>query len=247
MQTTAFVIKQPYSVHLCSLDHYCKHMHALILGPTGTAGSEVLNQALAHNDITRVTVLHRRSTGITHTKLDEIMHSDFTEYLGLEKVFASVDVCFFCLGISQMKERNWDRFFKISHDFPVSLAKALMAQNPDVKFCFLSGQGADPTGMSKLAFAKAKGAAETSLRKLGLKHLYIFRPGYIHPDKSNPGRTIGERISGFLFPVLRFIIPQFVIRAKVLAIGMIQVGLHGYPEVLLDNQMIKKAANSVGD
>ncbi len=214
-------------------------MHALILGPTGTAGSALLKLALADHRIRKVTTLHRRSTGARHPKMQEIVHSDFTHYEGLESVFETVDVCFFCLGISQLKEKNRERFFQITHDYPVALAKALLASNPSVTFCFLSGQGADPSGKSNIPFAKAKGAAENSLSNLGLKHLYIFRPGYIHPEKPIPGRMLGERISGFLYPLLKQILPRFVIKTEELARGMINVGLKGYPEQLLHNQMIK--------
>jgi uncharacterized protein YbjT (DUF2867 family) len=218
-------------------------MHVLILGPTGTAGSALLTQALADYKISRVTTLHRRKTGIQHHKLQEVLHSNFTNYTGLESLFATIDVCFLCLGISQLKEKDRDRFFQITHDYPVALAKALFKANPSVVFCFLSGQGADPTGKSKVAFAKAKGAAENSLNDLGLKQLYIFRPGYIHPDRPRSDRPIGEKVSGFLYPVIRYIFPRFIITAEQLAKGMIHVGLHGYPEKLLDNQMIKAVTN----
>lgn len=215
-------------------------MHVLILGPTGTAGAAVLEQSLANPNIDRVTTLHRRRTGKQHPKLNEIVHTDFANYTGLEPVFASIDICFFCLGISQLKEKNRERFFQITHDYPVTLAKALFRRNPSITFCFLSGQGADPSGKSNIAFAKAKGAAENSLTNLGLNHLYIFRPGYIHPDKPHANRTPGERISGIFYPVLKHLLPQFVISTEELAQGMINVALKGYPIRLLDNEMIKE-------
>ena len=141
-------------------------------------------------------------------------------------------------------ERKGERFFRITHDYPIALAKALLNANPAVTFCFLSGQGADPSEKSRVAFAKAKGAAENSLNKLDLKQFYIFRPGYIHPDRPRPDRPVGEKISGFLYPALRFILPRFVIQAKELAKGMINVGLSGYKERLLHNLMIKDAAKN---
>jgi uncharacterized protein YbjT (DUF2867 family) len=213
-------------------------MHVLILGPTGTAGHAVLQAALADVRIDRVSTLHRRRTELQHPKLNELVHTDFTEYTGLDPLFASIDICFFCLGISQLKEKDRVKFFKITHDYPVSLAKSLHTSNPDVTFCFLSGQGADPTGKSSIAFAKAKGAAENSLSALGLKRLFIFRPGYIHPDNPHPGRLFGERVYGFLFPLLKNIIPSLVIRAEELARGMINVGLNGHTETVLNNKMI---------
>lgn len=216
-------------------------MHALIFGATGTAGSAVLTKCLAHPEIQRVTVLHRRSTEVSHPKLQERMHADFTDYSGLEPLLASVDICFFCLGISQVKERNREQFYRITHDYPVEAARALMAANPEVTFCFLSGKGADPTGRSAIPFAAVKGLAEQSLRALGLKRLHIFRPGYIHPDAAHPGRIWGERLSGFLYPLLKVLTPGFVVHVNVLADAMIRVALHGHEQEVLDNNDIKRA------
>jgi uncharacterized protein YbjT (DUF2867 family) len=221
-------------------------MHVLILGPTGTAGSTLLKYALEDPRVDRVTTLHRRKTNVQHERLNEVIHVDFSDYKGLHNLFVTVDVCFFCLGISQLKEKNRERFFQITHDYPVALAKALLPANPSVVLCFLSGQGADPSGKSRVAFAKAKGAAENSLSNLGLAQLYIFRPGYIHPDNPRPERPIGERISGFLYPILRYLFPTFIIRAEQLAKGMIEAGLKavhknekGVP-IVFHNQDIKK-------
>lgn len=220
-------------------------MHVLIFGPTGTAGSTVLSHCLAHPDIQRVTVLHRRSTGIENPKLQERIHADFMDYTGMEPLFETVDVCFFCLGISQLKEPDRELFFKITHDYPVAAASALHASNPEIRFCFLSGAGADPTGKSVVPFAAAKGLAEQSLVSTGLKHLYIFRPGYIHTDNGHNGRIFGERLSGFLYPMLRHLTPGFVIHADELAQSMIQVALRGYERQVLENRAIKGVGSSV--
>jgi len=129
---------------------------------------------------------------------------------------------------------------RITHDYPVAAAKALYNCNPDVRFCFLSAAGADPTGKSAIAFAAAKGLAEHSLSSFGLKNLYIFRPGYIHPAHPFNGNPNGERFSGLLYPVLKYLTPGIVIHANVLAAGMLEVALHGSSEHIFTNQMIKR-------
>jgi uncharacterized protein YbjT (DUF2867 family) len=43
----------------------------------------------------------------------------------------------------------------------------------------LSGSGADPTGRSRMAFARYKGEAETALAAAGFPRVYIFRPVHL--------------------------------------------------------------------
>jgi hypothetical protein len=60
-------------------------------------------------------------------------------------------------------------------------ARVLRSSSPDAAFSFLSGNGADPTGRSRLAFARYKGEAEKALLAAGFPRVYIFRPAYIYP------------------------------------------------------------------
>ena len=57
------------------------------------------------------------------------------------------------------------------------------ASSPGAAFSFLSGSGADPTGRSRMAFARYKGEAEKALLAAGFPQIYIFRPAYIYPVK----------------------------------------------------------------
>ena len=48
-------------------------------------------------------------------------------------------------------------------------------------FCLLSGQGANQTQTSKVAFTRCKGEAENRLKDMGFPALHLLRPGYIYP------------------------------------------------------------------
>ena len=70
---------------------------------------------------------------------------------------------------------------RITVDYTVEFARVLRASSPNATFAFLSASGADPTGRSRMAFARYKGEAEKTLFASGFPHVYIFRPAYIYP------------------------------------------------------------------
>lgn len=75
-------------------------MTILLFGATGLAGSGVLRACLADAAVTEVRALLRRTTGVQHLKLREVIHYDYLNYLSAADAFSGVDACFFCLGIS---------------------------------------------------------------------------------------------------------------------------------------------------
>jgi len=63
----------------------------------------------------------------------------------------------------------------------IEFARVLHASSPGAAFSFLSGSRADPTGRSRISFARYKGEAEKSLLATGFPRVYIFRPAYVYP------------------------------------------------------------------
>jgi hypothetical protein len=51
----------------------------LVLVATGMVGGYALRYALEHPAVERVTVIGRRTLGISHTKLNEILHPNFSD------------------------------------------------------------------------------------------------------------------------------------------------------------------------
>ena len=81
----------------------------------------------------------------------------------------------FCLGaytgvVSDAKLRS------ITVDYTIEFGRILAGSSPDAAFSFLSGSGADPTGRSRIAFARYKGEAEKALLAVGFPRVYLFRP-----------------------------------------------------------------------
>jgi len=87
-------------------------------------------------------------------------------------------------------------------DYTIEFARVLRGSSPDAAFSFLSGAGADPTGRSRMSFARYKGEAENALLTAGFPHVYLFRPTHICPMEP-------RREPNFSYRLLRAIYPAF--------------------------------------
>jgi uncharacterized protein YbjT (DUF2867 family) len=217
------------------------HMRLVIVGATGMVGGYALRHALSLPAVERVTSISRRKTGISHPKLDEVLHQDFSDCSGLAQTLASQDAAVFCLGtytgtVTDAEMRT------ITVDYTVEFARVLRSSSPDASFSFLSGSGADPTGRSRMAFARYKGQAEKALLGSGFPRLYIFRPAYIYPVEPRKEPNFSYRLLRSAYPLFQLLFPNQVIRADNLAKSMVDLAIRtdGRTEqVILENRDIR--------
>ena len=193
-----------------------------IVGATGMVGGYALRYALDDLAIGSVMAIGRRELGISHPKLKEVLHHDFADCSALAEVLAGQDAAVFCLGtytgaVSEAELRT------ITVDYTVEFARVLRGSSPEAAFSFLSGSGADPTGRSRMAFARYKGEAEKVLLASGFPHLYIFRPAYIYPVEPRKEPNFSYRLLRWIYPMFRTLFPNQVIRADDLARAMVDV------------------------
>jgi putative NADH-flavin reductase len=73
--------------------------NVIITGANGMIGGLILKNCLNRLDISKVTIVVRKSLGINHPKLEEIIHSDFMNYSDLKNKLSNQDICFFCIGV----------------------------------------------------------------------------------------------------------------------------------------------------
>jgi uncharacterized protein YbjT (DUF2867 family) len=196
----------------------------VIVGATGMVGGYALRYALDHPAVGRVTAIGRRSLGIAHAKLKEVLHQDFADYSALTDALSGQDAAVFCLGaytgaISDAELR------KVTVDYTVEFARVLRISSPGAAFSFLSGSGADPTGRSRLAFARYKGEAESALFAAGFSRIYSFRPAYIYPVEPRREPNFGYRLLRAIYPAFRVLFPNQVIRADDLARAMVDAAV----------------------
>ena len=217
-------------------------MKIIITGATGTAGSEVLRQALADPGISEVLVLSRRPLDVTGAKLKTALLNDFLDYSAVAPQFAGYDACLWCLGISQTEVSKQD-YEIITYDYTLAAARAMQACGDGFRFCFLSGRGADSAEKSSILFARVKGRTENALTRLGRPRTWHFRPGYIHSVTAPPRRRI-ERWIAPLTPLVYRFLPAHIISTVELARAMLAVAKHGAPKPILENDDIRALSNS---
>jgi uncharacterized protein YbjT (DUF2867 family) len=203
--------------------------HLVLVGATGMVGGYALRYALEHSAVERVTAIGRRTLGISHPKLNEILHPNFGDCSALAEPLSHHDAAIFCLGAYTGAVPDAE-LRTITVDYTVEFARVFHTSSPNADFAFLSGQGADPTGNSRIAFARYKGEAENALLAAGFHAVYIFRPAYIYPVKPRTEPNLGYRLLRAIYPVFRMLFPSQVIRADDLARVMVDVAVRGTKE-----------------
>jgi len=218
----------------------------VIVGGTGMVGGYALRYALDNSGVKSVTSIGRKKLGITHPKLKEILHQDFADCSALTDALSGQDAAVYCLGtytglVSDAELRA------ITTDYTIEFARVLRLSSPDAAFSFLSGNGADPTGRSRLAFARYKGEAEKALLASGFPRVYLFRPAYIYPVQPRKEPTFSYRLLRALYPVFRLLFPNQVIRADDLGWAMVDVVLRQTQErqsLVFENRDIRAMVKS---
>jgi uncharacterized protein YbjT (DUF2867 family) len=211
----------------------------LITGATGLAGSEVIRQALMDDEISQVTALVRRPLAVENPKLKVVLHADFKDYSGLADTFAAHDACIWCLGISQTQVTEAE-YIKITYDYVITAAQAMLNANPGISFVFLSGMGADSQEKSRTLFARTKGKAENNLKRLPFKQLFIARPGGIIPVHKKENAAFFEKLAIPFYPIIQYLAPFAMISSVVLAKALLQLAKHGYERTILENMALKR-------
>jgi uncharacterized protein YbjT (DUF2867 family) len=220
----------------------------LLVGATGMVGGYALRYALENSAVGSVTSIGRRKLGISDPKLQEVLHRDFADCSSLSQVLSDQDAAVFCLGAYTGVVSDTE-FRRITVDYPIGFARVLRGSSPNAAFSFLSGRGADPTGRSRIAFARYKGAAENALLAAGFPRVYIFRPAYIYPVEPRKEPNFSYRLLRVIYPAFRLLFPNQVIPADDLARAMVDVALPGTGEhggQIFENHDIRAMVESIG-
>jgi hypothetical protein len=216
-------------------------LNVIITGVTGMVGEGVLHEALLSEDVGRVLVLTRRSSGISHPKLSELIVNDFYDLSPIESQLAGYNACFFCLGVTSVGKKE-EEYRRLTYDLTMSVARSLSKMNPDMTFCYISGKSTDSTEHGKLMWARVKGKTENDLMKLPFKRVFAFRPGYLHPTPGMKNVNKYYKYITWLYPVLRQMAPSTVSTLEELGLAMIHVSERGYGNSILEVKDIISAA-----
>src|ERR1700730_2498104 len=213
----------------------------VVVGASGMVGGYALRYALDHPAVAAASTIGRKTAGLRHPKLKEVVHQDFADCSALAGALADQDAAVFCLGTytSAVPDAELRR---ITVDYTLEFARVLRASSPNAPFAFLSGSGADPTGRSRMAFARCKGEAENALSAAGFPRAYMFRAAYISPVQPRREPNFSYRLLRAIYPAFRVLFPNQVIRADDLARTMVDAAVRGTGEgrtLVLENRDIR--------
>jgi hypothetical protein len=222
-----------------------RNVKIVLFGATGMVGSGVLLECLDSPRVSSIVAINRSLTRRSHPKLREIVHGDFLEFKTISGELAGTDACFFCLGVSSAGMHEAD-YTRLTHDVTLAAAKALLSVSPRLTFIYVSGEGTDSSERGRSMWARVKGKTENDLLAIPFKGAYMFRPGYIQPMRGVRSKTRLYQavydVGGWLYPLLRALVPRFVTTTVNIGRAMIEIALNGYPKPILRSADINAVA-----
>jgi len=207
-------------------ERFAGQKRLVVVGASGMVGGYILRYALENATVGSVTTIGRKTLGISHPKLTDVVHRDFADCSSLAETLSGQDAAVFCLGAYTGAVSDAE-LHTITVDYTVEFARVLHGRSPDAAFSFLSGNGADSTGRSRMPFARYKGEAENALLAAGFPHVYLFRPAYIYPVEPRKEPNFSYRLLRATYPAFRILFPNQVIRADDLARTMVDAAVRG--------------------
>jgi uncharacterized protein YbjT (DUF2867 family) len=220
--------------------HSGKKLSVILTGATGMVGEGVLHQCLQDADIDRVLVVGRRSCGVNHPKMKEVIHQDLLHPEPIREQVAGYDACFFCLGVSSVGMKEHD-YAVVTHDLTLAFAGVLQKANPQMTFCYISGYATDSTEKGRSMWARVKGRTENDLLKL-FPNAFMFRPGYMRPIPGMKHTLKYYKYVDWMYPLLRPLFPRFMGTLEELGRAMIAVAKTGYSSHILELKDIRVKA-----
>src|SRR5687768_12249451 len=121
-------------------------MKLILFGATGMVGSGVLREALADPAVETVLSIGRRSCGVVHPKLRELLLPDLFDFSSVESQLKGWDGCIWAVGISSVG-LDEAAYSKVTEELTLLWARALLRLNPGFSFCYCSAMGADGKSM----------------------------------------------------------------------------------------------------
>jgi len=218
-----------------------KTISVIITGSTGMVGEGVLHECLNDPRIASIVLLNRRSAGITHPRVKEILLNDLFAFTGNEAGLTHFDACFYCLGTTSINKSE-EEYARLTYELTLKIAKPLLQFNPEMTFCYVTAKGTDNSEQGKTMWARVKGKTENDLSKLGFRQFFAFRPFMLTPTKGLLHTHSFYKYISWLFPLGRLFYPEAFCTLKELSLAMIHAGYQGYSkQVITPTDMVKMA------
>lgn len=213
----------------------------IITGTTGMVGEGVMQRCLENPAIEKVVAISRKPNGHQHPKLQEIIHSDFTDLHAIESQLTGCDACFFCAGISSVGISK-EQYEKITYELTLGFATTLAKLNPQMTFTYVSGKGTDSSEKGKSHWAAVKGKTENDLKKLSFKNVYAYRPGVMKPMEGALHVLSYYKYFAWMYPIGRKLFPNGFNTLVEVADSMVYVCSSSYQKFILEAKEITETA-----
>ncbi|MBO6515655.1 MAG: epimerase [Bacteroidia bacterium] len=222
-------------------------MKVIITGATGMVGKGVLLECLDHPEVSQVLVIGRNSVGMEHDKLNEVIHSDFSDFTPIREQLIGYDACYCCMGVSAAGMSE-EQYTKLTYTYTMELAKLLASIDTNMTLTYVSGEGTDSSEKGRSMWARVKGKTENDLMKLGFKQSFMFRPGAIIPLRGIKSRT---RLYQFIYDYFMWLVklgkrlaPNSVVNTTEIGLAMINATRSGYEKQVVRPADILTLANN---
>ena len=203
---------------------------AIIIGATGLVGSSLVKELVDHRDYEEIRILHRRTTGVKHDKIDEHI-IDFDTPSTYQELVKG-DVLFSSLGTTIKKAGSQDAQYKIDFQYQYDLAKAA-SENGVKSYVLISSSGAN--AKSSIFYSRIKGELEEAVKKLNFEKIVILQPSVLDGDRKEVrfGESVGIVLGKLLswIPGIRKYRPihsTIVAKAMINALELSSEGIHTY-------------------
>jgi len=222
-------------------------MNAVIFGATGMVGKGVLLECLDDARVEHILLVSRHPIDVSHPKIREIVHADFTAFENLTPAFADIDACFYCLGVTAVGLSE-GQYHHLTYDVTLAAATALASASAGrLTFCYVSGEGTDSTEHGGTMWARVKGTTENALLRLPFKAAFMFRPGYIQPLRGIRSKTRWYQalydVIGPFYPIVRRLFPKYVTTTTNIGRAMIHVAVSGWSRHILSSGDINQLSS----
>ena len=152
----------------------------------------VLDQLLADNDYSNITVLTRKTLNKNHPKLKEVL----VNFDRLEDHSTDIiaDTIFCCLGTTIKTAGSQEAFKKVDYEYPLRVGE-IAKQNGAKKYLLVSALGSSKNSL--LFYNRVKGDVEDSIGKLNFDAFHILQPSLIIGERKEhrAGEGIAQKLS----------------------------------------------------
>ena len=206
-------------------------------------GNGTLITLLKRDDINEILSISRKPSGISNPKLKEIIHKNFYDLSSISSQMKGYDAVLFCLGISSVGLSK-EEYFKITHTLTLHFAEIFKNENPDGKFCYISGAGTDSKEKGD-GWASVKGKTENDLIKLFGKNAYNFRPAFMKPVDGQSFVNKWYPYFSWMNALFKPLFPNYFGSVAEVANAIANVAKTGYPSQVLETKDIVIAAKNI--